>query len=106
MFFFSIMGVLARFERGLIRERTNAGLAAAGARGRVGGRPPVMTAQKVEVARQMYDSKEHTVKAIAHTLGVSRKTIYRHLAPNGLMVLARDRGPWVRSTPLSSSPAD
>lgn len=81
MFFFSIMGALAQFERGLIRERTNAGLAAARARGRVGGRPPVMTPEKVKVARQMYDSKEHTVEAIAKTLGVSRKTIYRHLTP-------------------------
>jgi DNA invertase Pin-like site-specific DNA recombinase len=79
--FFSVMGALAEFERDLIRERTNAGLAAARARGRVGGRPPVMTAAKVKVARQMYDSKEHTVDAIAKTLGVSRKTIYRHLAP-------------------------
>ncbi len=78
---FHIFGALAEFERDLIRERTNAGLAAARARGRVGGRPPVMTAQKIEVARQMYDSKEHTVEAIANTLGVSRKTIYRHLAP-------------------------
>jgi DNA invertase Pin-like site-specific DNA recombinase len=81
--FFSVMGALAEFERDLIRERTNAGLAAARARGRVGGRPPVMTPQKIEVARQMYDSKEHTVEAIAHTLGVSRKTVYRHLAPAG-----------------------
>jgi len=79
--FFSIMGALAEFERDLIRERTMAGLAAARARGRVGGRPPVMTPEKVAVARQMYDSKEHTVEAIAKTLGVSRKTIYRHLEP-------------------------
>jgi len=57
-----------------------AGLAAARARGRVGGRPPVMTAEKIKIARQMYDSREHTVEAIAKTLGVSRKTIYRHLS--------------------------
>ena len=81
--FFSLMGALAEFERDLIRERTNAGLAAARARGRVGGRPPVMTAEKAKVARQMYDSKEYTVQAIATTLGVSRKTVYRHLAPTG-----------------------
>src|ERR1017187_1784158 len=79
--FFSIMGALAEFERTLIRERTMAGLAAARARGRVGGRPPTMTPDKVKVARQMYDAKEHTVEAIAKTLGVSRKTIYRHLEP-------------------------
>lgn len=76
---FSIFGALAEFERELIRERTNAGLAAARARGRRGGRPPVMTADKIKVARQMYQAGEHTVEAIAETLGVSRKTIYRHL---------------------------
>ena len=77
--FFKIMGSLAEFERDLISERTKAGLAAARARGRKGGRPPVMTAQKVKVARQMYASREHTVEEIAKTVGVSRKTIYRHL---------------------------
>ena len=80
--FFSVMGALAEFERDLIKERTMAGLAAARARGRVGGRPPVMTPEKIAVARQMYDSREHTVEAIATTLGVSRKTIYRHLEPS------------------------
>jgi DNA invertase Pin-like site-specific DNA recombinase len=79
--FFSVMGALAEFERDLIRERTMAGLAAARARGRVGGRPPKMTADKVKVAREMYASKEYTVEAIAKTVGVSRKAIYRHLAP-------------------------
>jgi DNA invertase Pin-like site-specific DNA recombinase len=42
-----------------------------------------MTDEKVKVARQMYASKEHTVEAITKTLGVSRKTVYRHLAPAG-----------------------
>jgi DNA invertase Pin-like site-specific DNA recombinase len=58
-----------------------AGLAAARARGRVGGRPSKMTPEKVKIAREMYDSKEHSVEAIAKTIGVSRKTVYRHLAP-------------------------
>jgi DNA invertase Pin-like site-specific DNA recombinase len=80
--FFSIMGALAEFERDLVRERTMAGLAAARARGRIGGRPPTMTPDKIKVARQMYDAREHTVEAIAKTLGVSRKTIYRHLEPS------------------------
>jgi DNA invertase Pin-like site-specific DNA recombinase len=79
--FFKLMGSLAEFERDLISERTHAGLEAARARGRVGGRPPVMTPDKIKVARQMYRSKDHTVEAIAKTLGVSRKTIYRHLEP-------------------------
>jgi DNA invertase Pin-like site-specific DNA recombinase len=79
---FHIFAALAEFERDLIRERTMAGLAAARARGRVGGRPRTMTPEKIAVARSMYDSKEHTVQAIAKTLGVSRKTIYRHLEPS------------------------
>ncbi len=78
---FQVMGALAEFERSLIRERTHAGLAAARARGRVGGRKPVLTPQKAAVARRLYDGKEHTVAEIAKVLGVSRATIYRHLAP-------------------------
>ena len=81
--FFSVMGALGEFERDLIRERTMAGLAAARARGRVGGRPAKMTPNKIKVARKMYDSKEYTVEAIAEAVGVSRKTVYRHLAPTG-----------------------
>jgi DNA invertase Pin-like site-specific DNA recombinase len=77
---FHIFGALADFERELIRERTLAGLAAARARGRVGGRPSKMTPDKVKIAREMYASREYTVEAIAETIGVSRKTVYRHLA--------------------------
>ncbi len=76
---FHVFAALAEFERDLIRERTYAGLAAARARGRRGGRPAVMTPQKSAVARQMYDAREHTVAAIAATLGVSRATVYRSL---------------------------
>ena len=78
---FHIFGALAEFERELIRERTHAGLAAARARGRNGGRPTVMPPDKVAAARQMYDSKQFTVEAIARALGVSRASIYRHLGP-------------------------
>ena len=77
---FHIFGALAEFERELIRERTQAGLAAARARGRHGGRPTVMPPDKVATARQMYDSRKYTVEAIAKVLGVSRASIYRHLA--------------------------
>lgn len=76
---FHIFGALAEFERELIRERTIAGLSAARARGRVGGRPTVMTPDKITTAQTMHDSKHHTVSAIASVLGVSRATIYRHL---------------------------
>jgi DNA invertase Pin-like site-specific DNA recombinase len=75
---------VAEFERDLIRERTSAGLAAARARGRLtrgrqGGRPPVLTGHKLQVAPQMYGSGQYTVAAIAKILGVSRASIYRHL---------------------------
>ena len=76
---FHIMGSIAEFERQLITERSLAGLAAARARGRTGGRPVLMTADKVKAARQMYESREWTVAAIAANLGVSRATIYNHL---------------------------
>lgn len=76
---FHIFGALAEFERELISERTRAGLSAARARGRNGGRPTVMPPDKVATARQMYDSREYTVEAIARVLGVSRASIYRHL---------------------------
>ncbi len=76
---FHLFAALAEFERDLIRERTHAGLAAARARGRHGGRPKVMSADKLALAREMYDSRQHTVAQIASLLGVSRATIYRHL---------------------------
>jgi DNA invertase Pin-like site-specific DNA recombinase len=77
---FHVFAALAEFERDLIRERTSAGLAAARARGRHGGRPSVLTGHKLQVAREMYASRQYTVTAIANTLGVSRASIYRHLA--------------------------
>ncbi len=77
---FHVFGALAEFERELIRERTRAGLAAARARGRKGGRPTVMTPEKVQIAREMYESRDHTLAAIARTLSVSRATLHRHLS--------------------------
>jgi DNA invertase Pin-like site-specific DNA recombinase len=74
-----VFGSLAEFERELIIERTQAGLAAARARGRVGGRPAVLKGEKLDAARQMYESRRYTVAAIARTVGVSRATLYRHL---------------------------
>jgi DNA invertase Pin-like site-specific DNA recombinase len=76
---FHVFAALAEFERDLIRERTQAGLAAARARGRLGGRKPVMTAEKLTAARRMYDSQNLPVAEIARVLGVSRATLYRSL---------------------------
>jgi DNA invertase Pin-like site-specific DNA recombinase len=78
---FHIFAALAEFEREIIRERTNAGLDAARARGRKGGRRPKMTPGKLDTARQLYDSKQHTMEQIAEIVGVSRATLYRHLEP-------------------------
>ena len=77
---FAIFGALAQFERELLRERTMAGLEAARARGRRGGRPRVMTPEKVAVARQMQASGEYSMATIAATLGVGRSTLYSYLA--------------------------
>src|SRR5664280_1767721 len=81
---FHLFGALAEFERDLIRERTMAGLAAARARGRMGGRPTVWTPAKLKVARSMYAGGEHDVATIARVVGVSRASVYRALAPGDL----------------------
>lgn len=77
---FHVLASLAEFERDLIRDRTMAGLAAAGARGRVGGRPTVWTEAKLKAARSMKASGEYDVASIAKVLGVSRASVYRALA--------------------------
>jgi DNA invertase Pin-like site-specific DNA recombinase len=77
---FHLMGALAEFERDLIRERTNAGLAAARARGRVGGRPrKLKTSGKVALARRMFADHSHSIPEICAALGISRATLYRYV---------------------------
>ncbi len=76
---FHLFASLAQFERELIVERTKAGLAAARARGRKGGRPPALSGEQVVQARRMYDDRELTVEQIAGVLGVGRTSIYRAL---------------------------
>jgi DNA invertase Pin-like site-specific DNA recombinase len=75
---FHIFGALAEFERNLIRERTQAGLAAARTRGRKGGRPKALTGKKLSIAQDLYD-KRHPIKEICQTLKVSKATLYRSL---------------------------
>ncbi len=77
---FHIFGSLAEFERDLIRERTTAGLAAARARGRTGGRPTVMTTAKIRAAKRMITAGTPLTE-VAAVLGVGRATLYRHLQP-------------------------
>jgi DNA invertase Pin-like site-specific DNA recombinase len=76
---FSIFGAIAEFERNLIRERTKAGLAAARARGRLGGRPKKLDTKKIELAKKLYTSKEHTIVEICEAVGVSKATLYKYL---------------------------
>src|SRR5215208_4652068 len=77
---FHMFGALAEFERDLIRERTQAGLAAARARGRLGGRPKKLAdAKQLELARALYDGGQTNIATICATLGISRATLYRYL---------------------------
>lgn len=80
---FNIFGSLAQFERDLIRERTRAGLEAARARGRTGGRPQSLNGRQIEEARRLYESGSVTVNQIAAMMDVGRTTIYRCLQGNG-----------------------
>jgi len=74
---FHIFAALAQFERGLISERTKAGLASARARGRNGGRRAKMTTKQTRTAKKMLD--EMSGAEVAAQFGVSRGTLYRHL---------------------------
>lgn len=76
---FHLFASLAEFERDLIRERTTAGLAAARARGRRGGRPSLLTKEKIDTARRLYAQQDMTVRKIGEVIGVSRSTVYRAL---------------------------
>jgi len=76
---FGMLAVLAELQRELIVANTNDGLAAARARGRVGGRRPKLTADQVALAQQLYDAREKTVQQIADLFGVPRTTVYNHL---------------------------
>ena len=77
--FFHIFGALAEYERELIRERTKAGLTAARARGRKGGRKPAMTEEQIEQARAMMDNPKLKIASIIKTLGVSKATLYKYV---------------------------
>jgi DNA invertase Pin-like site-specific DNA recombinase len=75
---FHIFGALAEFERNLIRERTSAGLIAARARGRKGGRPKALTAKQLSIVKELYD-KKHPIAEICQTLKISKATLYRSI---------------------------
>jgi DNA invertase Pin-like site-specific DNA recombinase len=75
---FHIFGALAEFERNLIKERTQAGLTAARARGRRGDRPKVLTGRQLSVAQDLY-ARRHPITEILQTLKISKATLYRAL---------------------------
>ena len=99
---FHMFGALAEFERSLIRERTQAGLAAARRAGRTGGRPPKLTDDDIEAAKAMLANPDIGVTQIAHRLGVSPATLYRYIpAAQPRIRRAFDNG---RSTPKTGRP--
>lgn len=77
-FFFRVMASLAELERDIIVERTRAGLKAARARGKKGGRP-FKDQDKVNMAIKMYQSKEYTIQQITQATGLGKTTLYRYL---------------------------
>ena len=79
---FHLFAALAEFERSIIKERTTAGLPAARARGRKGGRPPSLNAKDLAAAKALLSDPEITVEEVARRLKVSPATLYRHL-PGG-----------------------
>lgn len=76
---FHIFASLAEFERDIIRERTKAGLAAARARGRKGGRPRVMDNKKIEIAKTLLHDRTNKISDVCEILGISKATLYRYL---------------------------
>jgi DNA invertase Pin-like site-specific DNA recombinase len=77
---FHMFGALAEFERNLVRERTQAGLNAARARGRKGGRPKVLEPAKRQLVAKLYAEKQHTIGEICRMMGISKPTLYNYIA--------------------------
>ena len=76
---FHLFGALAEFERNLIRERTQAGLSAARARGRKGGRKKRLDPEREHLALQLYHERRHTVEEICRLMGIGKPTLYNYL---------------------------
>lgn len=81
---FHIFGALSEFERNLIRERTRAGMEAARARGRQGGRPVKLSQDKHQLAIALYLGKKHSIKQICDMIGISKPTLYSYLRKAGI----------------------
>jgi DNA invertase Pin-like site-specific DNA recombinase len=79
---FHMFGALAEFERNLIRERTNAGLLSARARGRLGGRPPALDEKKQKLLIKAYHDKDHSITEILEMFSISKSTLYKIIREN------------------------
>lgn len=77
-----IFGALSEFEHNLIKERTKAGLEAARARGREGGRLLKLNANNRKLAVDLYNGRKHSIKQICETVGISKPTLYKYV--NGM----------------------
>lgn len=77
---FHLFGALAEFERTLLRERTQAGLTAARARGRRGGRPKALDPAKRKLAVRLYRERQYSIAEICRLVGISKPTLYSYLA--------------------------
>ena len=76
---FHIFGAIAEFERNLIQDRTHAGLQAARARGRKGGRKPALTPKRKEALNQLYNEKTHSILELCEMFSISKRTLYSYL---------------------------
>ena len=76
---FHIFGALAEFERNLIQERTKAGLEAARARGKKGGRPKTLNEKEIEVAVRLYNERKNSIKEICQIMKISKTTLYSYV---------------------------
>jgi DNA invertase Pin-like site-specific DNA recombinase len=80
-----IFAALAEFERNLIADRCKAGLAAARARGRIGGRPKALDKDKRALAIKLYKERQHTVKKLCQMLSIAKPTLYKYLREENAM---------------------
>jgi DNA invertase Pin-like site-specific DNA recombinase len=100
-----MFGALAEFERSLIRERTQAGLAAATRAGRTGGRPAKLTDDDLDVATTLLANPDITVAEVAERVGVSPATIYRYLpaarTAHGALIPCDIEDLWKKLRPLT-----
>ena len=86
---FHLFGALAEFERTLIRERTQAGVNAARARGRQGGRPKLLETNKRDLAIRLHRERQHSIAEICTMMGISKSTLYNYLAESSIDAISK-----------------